>query len=66
MSANVHGVTSYNTVIVSVFLFTLLYFLLSVSAQRVHNVYLIFVLVQYKMYRNFYREHFMAVLTYEL
>jgi hypothetical protein len=63
---NVFGVTSYNTVTVSVFLFTLLYFLLSVSRQRVHNVYLIFVLVQYNVKPNFYREHFMAVLTYEL
>jgi hypothetical protein len=33
---DVFGVTSYNTVIVSVFLVTLLYFLLSVSTQPVH------------------------------
>ena len=66
ISANVRGVTSYNTIIVSFFLFTLLYFLSSVSTQRVHSVHLIFVLVQYKANRNFYPEHFMAVLTYEL
>jgi hypothetical protein len=66
MSANVHGVTSYNTVIVSFFLFTLLCFLLSASTQRVHSVYLIFVLVRYKVNHIFYREQFMTVLTYEL